>query len=169
MFLETFERVREEFRNYFKALFNGGDAQVYLIDEQDPLESGIEIICRPPGKKLQNVLLLSGGEKSMAAIALIFAIFKVKPSPFCILDEIDAALDEANVDRFGKILQEFSQTSQFIVITHNKKTIANADIMYGITMQESGVSKIVSVKFADKKIAHQQDPLKSTQPEAVAA
>ncbi len=151
MFLETFELVRQEFRNYFKLLFNGGDAQVFLVDEQDPLESGIEIICRPPGKKLQNVLLLSGGEKALSATALIFAIFKVKPSPFCILDEIDAALDEANVDRFGRMLQEFVSQSQFIVITHNKRTIANADIMYGITMEESGVSKIVSVKFAQNK------------------
>jgi len=151
MFLDTLEMIRQEFRNYFRLLFNGGDAQIFLVDEEDPLESGIEIICRPPGKKLQNVLLLSGGEKSLAAIALIFAIFKIKPAPFCVLDEIDAALDEANIDRYSRFLQEFAKTSQFIVITHNKRTIVNADVMYGITMEESGISKIVSVKFAQNK------------------
>jgi len=148
MFLDTFKQIQEGFHNYFRMLFGGGEAKTFLIDEDNPLESGIEIICRPPGKKLQNVLALSGGEKALSAVALLFAIFKVKPAPFCVLDEVDASLDEANIARFSAILQEFTKNSQFLVITHNKRTIANADVMYGITMQESGVSKIVSVKFS---------------------
>lgn len=152
MFLDTFNSVAVEFKNYFRLLFQGGDAQISLVDESDPLESGIDIVCRPPGKKLQNVLLLSGGEKSLSAIALMFAVIKVKPTPFCVLDEIDAALDELNVDRFSRLLHEFAKISQFIVITHNKKTIANANVMYGITMAESGVSKIVSVKFSEHEL-----------------
>ena len=153
MFSDTFQKVQVEFRNYFRMLFGGGHAEVYLLDERDILESGIEIVARPPGKKLQNIMLLSGGEKSLTAIALLFAIFKVHPSPFCILDEIDAALDESNIDRFIRVLQEFVRMSQFILITHSKKTIQMADILYGITMAEKGISKIVSVRLTDHKEA----------------
>jgi chromosome segregation protein len=147
IFREAFERIQEEFRNMFQRLFGGGRADLILVDESDILESGIEIIARPPGKKLQTISLLSGGERAMTAISLLFAIFKVKPSPFCILDEIDAPLDDSNIIRFAEVLRDFAQKSQFIVITHNKRTIATSDVLYGITMEEGGKSKVVSARL----------------------
>ncbi len=149
LFSNTFNKVNENFGEIFQQLFGGGSAKLVLVDETDVLESGIEIIARPPGKKLQTILLLSGGERTMTAIALLFALFRVKPSPFCVLDEIDAALDEANVHRFVTMLKSFLNQSQFILITHSRQTIAIADVIYGVTMPNRGVSHVMSMKFAD--------------------
>ena len=149
LFAETFVKIRDNFRDTFKELFGGGKADLGLMNEEDPLESGIEITAKPPGKQLQSVSLLSGGERTMTAVALLFAIYMVKPSPFCILDEMDAPLDESNINRFLAMLDRFVRQSQFLVITHNKRTISRADVLYGVTMEEQGVSKLVSVKFTD--------------------
>jgi chromosome segregation protein len=149
MFKDTFDKVNTSFQDMFKKLFGGGSAKLVLTDDEDVLESGIEIIARPPGKKLQTISLLSGGERTMTAVALLFSLFIVKPSPFCVLDELDAALDDANINRFVDTLRDFLQQSQFIIITHSRQTIAAADVIYGVTMQTRGVSKVVSMKFAD--------------------
>jgi chromosome segregation protein len=147
LFSETFAQVRINFREMFEELFGGGRGDLSLLDENDPLNCGIEISAKPPGKQLQSVSLLSGGERSMVAVALLFAIYMVRPSPFCILDEVDAAMDEGNINRFVRVLDRFIEQSQFIIITHNKRTIAKADILYGVTMEERGVSKLVGMKL----------------------
>jgi chromosome segregation protein len=146
-FLETFGLVRENFQSLFQTLFEGGEADLVLTDEHNLLETGVDIVAQPPGKKLQNIALLSGGEKALTAIALLFAFFMVKPSPFCLLDEVDAPLDEANVVRFLRMLKTFVEKTQFIIITHNKRTMEVADVLYGITMAELGVSSLMSVKM----------------------
>lgn len=146
-FRHAFTHINQNFQQMFVQLFGGGRGEMMLIDEEDILESGIDLIAQPPGKRLQNVLLLSGGEKAMAAISLVLAIFQYRPSPFCILDEVDAPLDEVNVGRFSTKVAEMSATTQFLVITHNKRTMESARALYGVTMQEPGVSKLVSVKF----------------------
>lgn len=152
MFSETFALVRNFFHNNFKELFGAqGKADLLLVDESDPLESGIEIIAKPPGKKLQTISLLSGGERSMTAVALLFSIYQVKPSPFCVLDELDAPLDESNISRFLKMLDNFIDNSQFIIVTHNKRTMSRADVIYGVTMQEFGISKPVGVRMSGEK------------------
>ena len=147
MFRATFEQIRTNFRAMFTEVFGGGRADLILLDENDLLESGIDIVARPPGKQLQTISLLSGGEQTMTAVALLFSIYQVRPSPFCVLDELDAPLDESNINRFIRVLQRFLEHSQFIIITHNKRTSGRADVLYGVTMEEPGISKIGSVKF----------------------
>ena len=148
-FQQTFEEIRGHFQEIFRKLFGGGKADIMLEDAEDILEAGIEVIARPPGKETRSISLLSGGEKSMTALALLFSVFKTKPSPFCFLDEVDAALDEANNERFNILLREFQKDSQFIVITHAKRTMSIANVLFGITMQTRGVSKKISVKFGE--------------------
>ncbi|MDA3950356.1 MAG: AAA family ATPase, partial [Spirochaeta sp.] len=147
LFVDTYNRIRKNFHTVFRRLFGGGRAELRLVDADSVLDSGIDILVQPPGKKLENIALLSGGERSLTAVALLFATFMVRPSPFTLLDEIDAALDEHNVSRFVQMLHEFAQQSQFIVITHNKKTVAGANTLLGVTMQESGMSQVVAVRI----------------------
>jgi chromosome segregation protein len=147
LFRETFEQVRKNFAFTYEKISGGGESDLVLVDSDDPLESGIDIIARPPGTRLKSVTLLSGGQRTMAAVALLFAIYLVKPSPFCVLDEIDAALDDANIGRFCETLHGFTDKSQFLIVTHNKRTISNADTVFGVTMPEKGVSTLLSMRF----------------------
>jgi len=158
LFLDTYNRIKKNFHNMFRRLFGGGRAELRLSDPNHVLESGIEILAQPPGKKLEHLSLLSGGECSMTAVALLFATYMVKPSPFCLLDEIDAALDEQNVGRFVHLLQEFSDTSQFIIITHNKKTVTGAGTLLGVTMEESGVTKLIAIRLENEGLALAEGP-----------
>jgi len=146
-FRETFEAVNLRFQENFPRLFRGGKAKLQLTDEEDVLEAGIEIMASPPGKRVVNVNALSGGEKTLTAVALLVSVFQVRPSPFFLLDEVDAALDDANVGRFNEIVKELAKESQFLIVTHNKRTIEVADLLYGVTMEEKGVSKLVSVEL----------------------
>jgi chromosome segregation protein len=149
LFSETLEAVKGHFQTLFRDLFGGGHADIVLEENVDILDSGIEIVARPPGKEPRSISLLSGGEKTLTCVALLLAIFRSHPSPFCVLDEVDAALDEANIDRFTQVLKDFLAWTQFIIVTHSKKTMTAADTIYGVTMQESGVTKQVSVRFED--------------------
>jgi chromosome segregation protein len=150
-FDEVFTQVRKNFQETFRRFFQGGEADLRLAEGEDPLEAQIEIVARPAGKHFRDLDLLSGGERALTAISLLFALYLVKPSPFCILDEIDAPLDDANVERFTRVLSEYSEKTQFIIVTHNKMTMQVAQTLYGVTMEEEGVSKIVSVKFEDEE------------------
>jgi len=162
-FKYTFEQVRMHFKNIFQSLFRGGECDLILTQPENLLETGIEVYAQPPGKRLLNIKSMSGGEQTLTAMSLLFAFFTHNPSPFCIMDEADAALDEANVERYVNLIKEFSKTTQFIVVTHNKRTMEAASMLYGITMEESGVSKVMSVNLADR------NPQAQEQKEAIMA
>jgi chromosome segregation protein len=162
-FDEAFAFINAHFAIAFQSLFGGGTGEMRLGEPDSSGEAGIDIVAQPPGKRLQNVLLLSGGEKALTALALLIAVFRFRPSPFCILDEVDAPLDEANVGRFNKMLREMCGQTQFIVVTHNRRTMEMGSVLYGVTMQEPGVSKLVSVKWEEAETAT------GTEPKAIAA
>jgi chromosome segregation protein len=148
LFESTFHEARKNFQELFRKLFQGGKADMFLSNtEEDLLEAGIEIVAQPPGKQLQSINLLSGGERSLTAVAILFALFKVRPSPFCILDEVDAALDETNVERFLRVLRDFTAQTQFCIVTHHKRTMAECQVLYGITMQRRGISSRIAVSL----------------------
>ncbi|MDR2181277.1 MAG: AAA family ATPase, partial [Treponema sp.] len=167
MFITAYNRIKKNFHNMFRRLFGGGRAELRLEDNNHVLETGIEIYAQPPGKKLENITLLSGGEKSMTAVALLFATYMVKPSPFCLLDEIDAALDENNVLRFVQLLKEFGGASQFIVITHNKKTVTGAKTLLGVTMEEQGITKMIAIRLEHEESPRDQGEIEAFEEEDV--
>jgi chromosome segregation protein len=148
-FVETFEDVRSHFNGVFRKLFHGGRADIQLKEGEDVLETGIDIIAGPPRKDVRSISLLSGGERTLTAVALLFALFKARPSPFCLLDEVDAALDETNIERFCSLLIEYTAKSQFLIVTHSKRTMSHADFLYGVTMEEGGVTKLVGMKLEE--------------------
>ncbi len=158
--MRPLRRSIENFADVFTRLFHGGQAFLRLTDAENQAESGLDIVASPPGKKLQNVLLLSGGEKALTALALLVGIFQFQPSPFCVLDEVDAALDETNVGRLADLLHSLSSETQFLLVTHSKRMMQAADLIYGVTMQEPGVSKVVSVKLGGA--AHQHEAQRAT-------
>ena len=167
-FRETFDAVNELFRKTFTRMFRGGRAELALTNPDDMLDTGVEIIAQPPGKKLGNIELMSGGEKALTATSLIFAIFQYRPSPFCVLDEVDAPLDEANVARYNEAIRSMTANSQFILITHVRKTMQSVDVLYGVTMGEPGVSRIVSVKVNDQAMARSENRGALSEPSSVA-
>ncbi|MCK5408138.1 MAG: AAA family ATPase, partial [Candidatus Krumholzibacteria bacterium] len=155
---ETFEQVRSNFKQTFLALFDGGEVDLMFVDSDDPLEANIKIVANPKGKKLHDISSLSSGERALVALSLLFAIYLVKPSPFCVFDEVDAPLDDANIARFVRLLKSFTDRTQFIVITHNKKTMEAANNLYGVTMEEPGVSKLVSIHLDEAERFRRHQP-----------